>query len=153
LSKSTSRLPQTTARHEPENLAILLQEPFRVMSEQLIERLAQRGHPEVRYAHGNVFQYLDDDGTRVSDLAQRAGMTKQSMAQLVEHLEDHGYLERIADPADGRAKLVRTTARGGEVFAVVRDYVAEVEARLEDRLGAAKLQRLRALLKDLDQAL
>jgi DNA-binding MarR family transcriptional regulator len=153
LSKSTSRLPQTTARNEPENLAILLREPFRVMSEQLIERLAQRGHPEVRYAHGNVFQYLDDDGTRVSDLAQRAGMTKQSMAQLVEHLEGHGYLERIADPADGRAKLVRTTARGGEVFTVVRDYVIEVEARLEERLGAAKLQRLRALLKELGEAL
>jgi DNA-binding MarR family transcriptional regulator len=153
LSKSTTRLPQTTARSEPENLAILLREPFRAMSEQLIERLAQRGHPEVRYAHGNVFQYLDDDGTRVSDLAQRAGMTKQSMAQLVEHLERHGYLERIADPADGRAKLVRTTTRGGEVFAVVREYVAEVEARLDARLGTAKLQRLRALLRELNEAL
>jgi DNA-binding MarR family transcriptional regulator len=153
LSKSTSRLPHTTARSAPENLAILLREPFRAMSEQLIERLAERGHPEVRYAHGNVFQYLDDDGTRVSDLAQRAGMTKQSMAQLVEHLEGHGYLERIADPADGRAKLVRTTARGAEVFAVVRDFVAEVEARLEARLGTAKLQRLRSLLRELDEAL
>ena len=75
------------------------------------------------------------------------------MAQLVEHLEGHGYVERVPDPADGRAKLVRTTARGGEVFAVVRDYVAEVQARLEERLGAAKLQRLRALLKELDEAL
>jgi DNA-binding MarR family transcriptional regulator len=153
MSKSTSRLPRTSARSAPENLAILLREPFRAMSEQLIERFAQRGHPEVRYAHGNVFQYLDDDGTRVSDLAQRAGITKQSMAQLVEHLEQHGYLERIADPADGRAKLVRTTARGGELFAVVRDYVAETEARLEARLGPAKLQRLRVLLRELDEAL
>ena len=123
------------------------------MSEQLIERLAQRGHPEVRYAHGNVFQYLDDAGTRVSDLAQRAGMTKQSMAQLVEHLEARGYLERIADPADGRAKLVRATALGGEVFAVVREFVAEVEARLEAALGPAKLERLRTLLTELDEAL
>ena len=49
-----SRLPQTSAREAPENLAILLREPFRAMSEQLIERLAERGHPEVRNAHGNV---------------------------------------------------------------------------------------------------
>ena len=73
MPKSTPRLPRTTARDAPENLAILLREPFRVLSEQLIERLAERGHPDVRYPHGSVLQYLDDDGTRVSVLAERAG--------------------------------------------------------------------------------
>ena len=147
------RLPETTAREVPENLAILLREPFRAMNEQAIGRLAERGHPEVRYAHGNVFQYLDDAGTRVSELAARAGMTKQSMAQLVEHLETHGYVERVPDPGDGRAKLVRATARGAEVFAVVREFAAEIDARLEARLGADKLTHLRALLRELDAAL
>ncbi|MBE2319945.1 MarR family transcriptional regulator [Solirubrobacter sp. CPCC 204708] len=123
------------------------------MTEQTIARLAERGHPQVRYAHGNVFQFLDDAGTRVSVLAERAGMTKQSMAQLVEHLETHGYVERVSDPADGRAKLVRTTARGREVFAVVREFIAETEALIEARLGADKLARLRALLTELDAAL
>ena len=123
------------------------------MSEELIERLAERGHPEVRFAHGNVLQFLDDHGTRVSVLAQRAQMTKQSMAQLVAHLEAHGYVERIPDPSDGRAKLVRATDRGAAVFAMVRDYVAEVEARLDDRLGKANLQRLRELLEELNDAL
>jgi DNA-binding MarR family transcriptional regulator len=147
------RLPSTTAREAPENLAILLREPFRAMNEQAIARLAERGHPEVRYAHGNVFQYLDDGGTRVSVLAQRAGMTKQSMAQLVEHLEAHGYVERVPDPADGRAKLVRSTERGAEVFAIVREFVAEIDARLEARLGTAKVARLRALLTEHSAAL
>jgi DNA-binding MarR family transcriptional regulator len=147
------RLPKTTAREAPENLGILLRESFRTMNEAVIERLGERGHGEVRYAHGNVFQYLDDAGTRVSVLAQRAGMTKQSMAQLVEHLERHGYLERVPDPADGRAKLVRTTARGREVFAIVREVVGEIEGRIEAALGRAKLDRLRALLKELDAAL
>jgi DNA-binding MarR family transcriptional regulator len=146
-------LPDTTARHAPENLAILLREPFRRLSEQVVARLAERGHPQVRYAHGNVFQYLDDAGTRVSVLAERAGMTKQSMAQLVEHLEKHGYVERVADPADGRARLVRTTQRGQEVFAVVREFTAEMEARIEAKLGTAKFRRLRALLAELDAAL
>ena len=150
---SMPRLPKTTAREAPENLGILLRESFRTMNEAVIERLAERGHGEVRYAHGNVFQYLDDAGTRVSVLAQRAGMTKQSMAQLVEHLERHGYLERVPDPADGRAKLVRTTARGKEVFAIVREVVGELEGRIEAALGRAKLDRLRALLKELDAAL
>jgi hypothetical protein len=61
--------------------------------------------------------------------------------------------ERVADPGDGRAQLIRTTALGAEVFAVVREFVAEVEARLEDRLGADKLTRLRSLLRELDEAL
>jgi DNA-binding MarR family transcriptional regulator len=123
------------------------------MSEELIATLASRGHPEVRYAHGSVFQYLDDAGTRVNVLAERAQVTKQAMAQLVAHLEEHGYVERVPDPADRRAKLVRTTVRGREVFAIVGEFVTELEARLALRLGRAKLERLRGLLVELDGAL
>ena len=149
---SSSDLPRTTARDAPENLAILLREPFRAMSAELQGRLAARGHTEVRPAHGAVLQYLDDEGTRVTVLAERAGVAKQSMAQLVAHLEAHGYVERVPDRADGRAKLVRATARGREVFALARELVAEIDRRLEDRLGAAKVRRLRALLGELDAA-
>jgi DNA-binding MarR family transcriptional regulator len=148
LSEST-RLPRTSARAAPENLAILLREPLRAMNAELIDRLAERGHAEVRLPHGNVFQYLDDDGTRVSVLADRAHLTKQAMAQLVAHLEEHGYVERIPDPDDRRAKLVRATARGREVYAIVRTFVADVDARLDRELGAAKVRRLRALLEEL----
>jgi DNA-binding MarR family transcriptional regulator len=152
LSKSTS-LPRTSAREQPENLAILLREPFRTMNARLLERLAERGHPGVRSSHGNVLQYLDDGGTRVSLLAERAQMSKQAMAQLVAHLEAHGYVERVPDPGDGRAKLVRATERGREVYAIARELMGEVEARLAERLGEAKLRRLRALLAELDAAL
>jgi DNA-binding MarR family transcriptional regulator len=151
LSKS-SHLPDTTARRAPENLAILLREPFRAMSDQLVETLAARGHAHVRAAHGNVFQYLDDAGTRVGVLAERARMTKQAMAELVAHLEGHGYVERVPDPDDRRAKLVRATGRGREVFGVVREFVAALEARLAARLGQAKVDRLRGLLEELDRA-
>jgi DNA-binding MarR family transcriptional regulator len=152
LSKST-RLPQTSARQAPENLAILLREPFRTMSARLMQRLVERGHPEVRFAHGNVFQYLDDEGTRVSLLAERAQVSKQAMAQLVAHLEAHGYVERVADPGDRRAKLVRATDRGRDVYTIARELMAEVDAHLTERLGEAKLRRLRALLAELDAAL
>ena len=80
-------------------------------------------------------------------------MTKQAMAQLVAHLEATGYVERVADPADRRAKLVRTTARGRAVFAIVRGFVADMDARLDATLGAAKMARLRALLEELNAEL
>ena len=80
-------------------------------------------------------------------------MTKQSMAQLVAHLEQHGYVERVPDPADGRAKLVRATARGREVYAIVRELIAELDARLDERMGAAKVAQLRELLEELGGAI
>ena len=149
----SSRLPKTTARAAPENLAILLREPFQAMTDVLLDRLAARGHGAVRQPHAAVFEFLDDDGTRVSVLAERARMAKQSMAELVAHLEDHGYVAREPDPADGRAKLVRATAKGREVFAIAREVAAELEARLEQELGAADVARLRALLERAGAAL
>ena len=145
-----SSLPETTARDRPENLAVLLREPFRIGSERLHERFAERGHPEVRAPHGNVFPFLDDDGTRVSLLAQRAQVTKQSMAELVAHLERHGYVERTPDPSDRRAKLVRATARGQEVYAIAREFVQELEAEWTERLGRDDMRRLRRLLERLN---
>jgi len=149
----SSRLPDTTARARPENLAILLREPFRAMEALLVARLAERGHGAVRLPHGAVLQYLDDAGTRVSVLAERAAVTKQSMAELVAHLEAHGYVERLPDPADRRAKLVRATPRGREVFAIARETVAEVVVRVAERLGEEDMRRLRELLAAVGAAL
>jgi len=148
----SSRLPRTSARERPENLAILLREAFAALNDQALARLAERGHGAVRPAHAAVFQYLDDAGTTVSALAERAQMTKQSMAELVRHLEAHGYVERIPDRNDRRAKLVRTTERGRAVFAIVREYVVESEARLDELLGAARIRRLREDLETLRRA-
>jgi len=148
-----ARLPRTSAREQPENLAILVREPFRAGTELLHERLAERGHPEVRPPHGAALQYLDDDGTQVSELARRAQVTKQSMAELVAHLERHGYVERVPDPADRRARLVRATPRGREVYAIAREVVAELEARWTAQLGAARMRQLRALLEELNAGL
>lgn len=131
------------------NLGRLLREPFQEMTEHVHARLAEQGHPQIRVAHGNVFQFLDDEGTRVSDLAARAQMTKQSMGELVAHLEAHGYVERVPDPGDGRAKLVRPTASGQAVYPLAVEAIAEVEARWAERIGEPKLRRLRALLEEL----
>jgi DNA-binding MarR family transcriptional regulator len=148
----SSRLPSTSARAHPENLAILLREAFAALNDRALARLAERGHGAVRPAHAAVFQYLDDAGTTVSALAERTHMTKQSMAELVRHLEGHGYVERVPDPSDRRAKLVRATDRGRTVFAIVREYVVETEERLTSVLGAARMRRLRDDLETLRRA-
>jgi DNA-binding MarR family transcriptional regulator len=149
----SSRLPDTSARGRPEHLAILLREPYLAMNDLLLERLGREGHPDLRPAHGAVFEFLDDAGSRVSVLARRAQITKQSMAELVAHLERHGYVERIPDPGDGRAKLVRSTARGREVYAVARALAAEIEARMARELGERRLAELRAMLQQVRAAL
>ena len=146
----SSRLPKTSARSGSENLAVLLREPFRVGTEVLHRRFAERGHPEIRPPHGNVMQFLDDQGTRVSVLAERAQITKQSMAELVDHLERLGYVERVSDPTDRRAKLVRATPRGRRLYAIAREVVAEIEAEWTRRLGKAKMRQLRELLEELN---
>ena len=71
------------------------------------------------------------------------------MAELVAHLERHGYVERMPDPGDRRAKLVRATPRGSEVYAIAREFVAELEAEWAGRIGKLKMRRLRELLEEL----
>ena len=131
----------------PRNLALLLRDPFLALTAELTVRLAERGHPEVRPAHGNVFGFLDDGGTRLGVLAERAQVTRQSMAELVAHLERHGYVELVPDPGDRRARLVRATDRGRAVYAEAREFIAEVEARWAAALGERGLRDLRRLLE------
>ena len=141
------------SHRNPVPLGFLLREPVRIGNALIAERLAERGHPDIRPPHNNVFQFLDADGTRVSVLAERAAITKQSMAELVAHLERHGYVERVPDPTDRRAKLVRTTARGSEVYEVAREVVAEMEADWTRRVGVKRMRELRATLEELNAGL
>jgi DNA-binding MarR family transcriptional regulator len=143
----SSRIPRLEGRERPANLAVLMREAFVALNDLVVARLAERGHGVIRPAHGAVFQYLDDTGTTVSLLAERAQMTKQAMAELVQHLETHGYLIRVPDPNDRRAKLVLPTERGREVLTLAQELVPELEGRVTKLLGA---DRTRALRQDLD---
>jgi DNA-binding MarR family transcriptional regulator len=141
------RLPLLDGRERPVNLGIALREAFIAANDLMLARLATRGHAAVRAAHSAVFQYLDDTGTTVSTLAERAQMTKQAMGELVAHLEAHGYVTRTPDPSDRRAKLVLPTDRGREVLAIAQNLVPELEALVARELGT---DRLRALRHDLE---
>ena len=141
------------SKQRPANLGLLLREPVRIGNARIAARLAERGHPDVRPPHGNVFQFLDEGGTRVSVLAERAAISKQSMAELVAHLEGHGYVERVPDPSDRRAKLVRSTPRGSEVYEIAREVVVEMEVEWTRRVGARRMRELRATLERLNENL
>lgn len=141
------RLPILGGRERSANLAVLLREAFVALNERVYVRLAERGHGRIRQAHGAVFQYLDDTGTTVSVLAERAQMTRQAMGELVGYLETHGYLTRVRDPSDRRAKLVLPTALGHEVVAIAQQLVPELEREVGEILGADGVRRLRADLE------
>ena len=84
----------------------------RAAIDELHRRLAQRGHPHVRPAHGYAFQAIGADGTTAGELGQRLGVTKQAAGQMVDDLTRLGYVERGPDPSDGRRRLVTLTPRG-----------------------------------------
>src|SRR6478672_3290672 len=93
----------------PPPLGNLLGAAARTLAAELDAGLAAAGFTDLRAAHAPVFQVIDPEGTRLIDLAGRAGMTKQAMGELVRHLDARGYVEVTPDPTDRRARLVRLT--------------------------------------------
>lgn len=135
--------------NQRENIGRLLLHAQRDFDAELNARLRERGYPDVRLAHSALFAHIDPEGTRSSELAERAGMTKQGMGQLVADLEKKGYVERVEDPADGRARLVRLTKKGRHHVREAREIIGEIEETYARRLGEGRLETLRAILKDL----
>src|SRR5918994_776323 len=140
---------RTQTDHGGENVGRLLLRAQRIFDSELNARLRERGYPDVRLAHSALFAHVDPEGTRSSELAERAGMTKQGMGQLVADLEKKGYVERVEDPADRRAKLVRLTKKGRHHVREAREIIGEIEETYARRLGEGRLETLRAILKDL----
>jgi DNA-binding MarR family transcriptional regulator len=131
----------------------LLVEGSRALEGRLYEGLRAAGYGDVRPAHYAVFRYLEDEGSRVTELAEVAGMTKQSMGELVAYLEERGYIERRPDPRDGRAKIVVLTKKGQRGIEAAAERIAEIEAELARGMGKERLERLIGSLADLTAVL
>ena len=106
------------------------------------------GHRGVGEALLSLIRNLELGGTRLTDLATRAHMTKQSMRELVDRSEMLGIVQRAPDAGDKRAKLVRFTPAGQAMLEDMRGAVAAAEARLADRVGAEFLSEVRTALRD-----
>jgi DNA-binding MarR family transcriptional regulator len=131
-------------------LSRLLLEAHRQLGGELLEGLNERGYPDVRPGHAALFMNIDRrTGTRLTELARRAHMTKQGMMLLVDELEERGYVRRVPDPEDARAKLVRLTARGRNYVAEARRAMAAVESRARRELGWRRYAAFRTALEEL----
>jgi DNA-binding MarR family transcriptional regulator len=108
----------------------------------------EMGFEGLRAAHTNLFPHIDLDGTRLTDLAKRVGISKQAVGQLVDELEEMGALERAPDPNDGRAKLICFAREGGKsVLLRGLAVLGELEADMEAHIGTRRMKELhRALL-------
>ena len=131
---------------EPQ-LARLLLAAHRTLAADLVVELEERGWPDLRASQAALLLNVDRRfGTRLTELARRAGVTKQAMMVVVDELEVRGLVRRTPDPEDGRAKVVRLTARGRTLAAECRRAVAAVEARARRTIGGRRYESLRETL-------
>lgn len=131
------------------NTGLLLLIPYRAMETRVFEELAAAGFDDLTPSQARVFQRIGPSGTRVGDLARQAGITKQSAGFLVDQLERLGYVRRVPDPVDGRARLVVVAERGARGVEAAAAVVARVEAEWTAHLGARRMAQLRRILGDL----
>jgi DNA-binding MarR family transcriptional regulator len=123
----------------------------RLMTDELIARLQAAGYTDMTAAQHVAFENLDPEGTRLTTLARRAGMTRQAMTELVNVLRGNGYLELRPDPSDGRARLVHLTSKGKAAVRVAISEIAAIEARWQETATRAGLTvNLREFLEDLE---
>jgi DNA-binding MarR family transcriptional regulator len=131
------------------NTGLLLFIPYRAMEARVFKALAAAGYDDFTPAQARVFQRIAPGGSRLTDLAEQASITKQSAGFLVDQLERAGYVERVADPSDARARLVRITERGLQTLPLAASVVSEVEAEWAEHLGKRRMGQLREILAKL----
>jgi DNA-binding MarR family transcriptional regulator len=137
-------------QHAP--LARLLSMAARQMAIDLNDKLTEAGVTGQRDSWNNVMPHIPRSGIRLTELAARANMTKQAMAELVAEIERRGYLQRTTDPADRRAKIITFTDQGWATVNLALAALAELEAEITGRLGEPEVRQLRStLLQILDR--
>lgn len=145
-ANSKSRPSESPDDSSPTLIGALLRVPSQAIHRRLIAGLNAAGFDDLRLPHIAVFQYPGPEGVRPGTLAERAGMSKQAMNQLLRSLEDLGYLERADSDEEGRARVVQLTRRGRAASAKIIDVLNEVEAEWRAELGAKRFAELKELL-------
>ena len=125
----------------------------RIVNERSLARVNENGAgPPLRASHTALLPHLSSEGVRGADLAKRLGVTKQAISQLVTELEGWGVVEQIADPQDGRAKLVRFSEKGERALLQGLAVLGELETELTHKIGKRRMQELHTALLALEKA-
>ncbi|KAB2390442.1 MarR family winged helix-turn-helix transcriptional regulator [Actinomadura montaniterrae] len=127
-------------------IGVLLFIAYRAIENEAFAALAAAGHTDITRAQGKLLQRVAEDGSRITELAESAQVTKQTAGYLVDQLVRAGYLERAPDPTDARARLVRLTDKAERLRPVADRAVAEVEARWAAHLGERRMAQLQDIL-------
>lgn len=127
----------------------LLEFAYNAVIEEFRGELERSEFSDIRLVHGCVFRYMKEEGLRLTEIAERGNMTKQSAGEVVDDLVALGYVERIPDPDDRRAKIVRLTERGEAAQSYGFQLLAEIEQRWGERYGAERIADLRATLEEI----
>ncbi|UGY94085.1 MarR family winged helix-turn-helix transcriptional regulator [Streptomyces gobiensis] len=128
------------------NLPQLLVQAKRWFEDALLASMQAAGERPVTVPQAAVFATLDEEGTSISELARRVGVTRQTAHQAVRSLIGMGLLEQVPDPASGRSSLVRATAEGARAHQRALATIAVIEGVLAERIGAATATALRQAL-------
>ena len=124
------------------DLATLMFVSYRAMDERVQRAMREAGY-DVTVAQSRLAQRIADEGSRLTELADRAQVTKQTASLLVAALEREGLVERVPDPSDGRARLIRMSARGREAAMQAMQVVIGVEQEWTEHLGPELAGQLR----------
>ena len=132
----------------------LLRRPYQALLMKIHTELAAAGFANSYLYWGtNIFHYLREGGLRLTELAERTHTTKQALRYSINQLEAAGYVERVPDPTDGRAKIIRFTQRGLEVRRVADEIIAGIEHECVQQLGEERMRQFEGLLKDVSSVL
>ena len=118
----------------------------RAAADRIFRAVHDAGFDDMTIAQSRLMMGIDPEGTRLSVLAERAQIAKQTATALVDKLERAGYVERVPDPTDGRARLVRMTARAEAALPTARAEEDRIEAEWRAHLGARRMGQLRQAL-------
>ena len=127
-------------------IGALLRVPAQAIHRRIIQDLNAAGFDELRLPHIAVLQFPGPDGVRPGTLAERAGMSKQAMNQLLRSLESLGYIARSDAPDEGRARIVRFTKRGRAAYSKIHDILRDIEREWSAELGPRHFAQLKELL-------
>jgi DNA-binding MarR family transcriptional regulator len=130
-----------------QSVAQLLFKASRLLNEEAIARIQSRGAPSFRVSYTALFPHISFEGTRATEIAKKVGITKQAVGQMLSDLEDMKVIERIQDPTDKRAHLVRFTAFGRDALLHGMSVLSEIEGELQTSMGEEKMSALRDSLQ------
>lgn len=131
------------------NLGVLMFVAYRSLEQRAYDAVVAAGATDLTAAQARLLARLAPDGSRLTDLAAQSRVTKQTAGHLVDELERAGYVERVPDPADGRARLVRATPRAEAFLPAAEAAVAAVMEEWRAHLGDERMTQLHESLSRL----